>query len=146
MAERVNITIPDSLHSRIQAIKDRLNVSSVCQQALELVVSIEEARMKAGKEGTIDRLRLQRQQAQDEWFQAGKAYGLESASDLDYGDFEAIAASADEDLINGDEFDWIADAAQEQECPPHLSNVFYKGAFEGIREFWSSIEDEVLAG
>lgn len=38
MAKRLNISISDDLYERLQAVKDNLNVSGVCQEAIEKAV------------------------------------------------------------------------------------------------------------
>jgi post-segregation antitoxin (ccd killing protein) len=48
MAERITITIPDTLRARLQAVRKNLNISAVCQEAIEGVVNIEELKI-AGK-------------------------------------------------------------------------------------------------
>lgn len=46
MAQRITITIPDSLHDRLQAVKDQINVSVICQEAIMQAVGIEEIKQK----------------------------------------------------------------------------------------------------
>ena len=41
MAQKLNITIPDYLHARLQKVKDRFNVSGVCANALRKRVQSE---------------------------------------------------------------------------------------------------------
>ncbi|MEH1779701.1 MAG: hypothetical protein V7L26_11410 [Nostoc sp.] len=46
MAQRITITLPDNLHERLQMFKESLNVSGVCQQAIDLAIQIEEIKLR----------------------------------------------------------------------------------------------------
>jgi hypothetical protein len=163
MSVRVNISVPDSLHIRMQEVKDQINVSAVCSDALEIAVSTQElvnqAQSKAEGERImmVQRLKAERQQSQNEWLQAGKQEGIEAAGNTSYGDFDLLDAAYtqnhsnphlthwSEDLWGRDEFEWIKESASSQEVPESSRNDFYSGVFDGLLEMWLSVKEEVLS-
>src|SRR5882724_2285192 len=56
MSQRINISVSDDLYQKIQAFKDGLNISKLCQDALRQAVSIEEFRSQVGED--IERLAI----------------------------------------------------------------------------------------
>jgi predicted transcriptional regulator len=158
MTERITITIPDSLHTRLQAVKENMNISAVCQQAIEYAVSMEELKMKnlAGKEKVIERLRLERQKSEEEWFNCGRNDGLEAAENLKYEDFEQLCdlyTKKNElerygDWIGLDQFsEELREGLQEQmddySPKPPNKGLYLAGWIEGAIEFWDEIKDEI---
>lgn len=154
MTQRVNISLTDDFHERLQVFKDSLNVSAICQDALEKVVSLEEAKASAmsKKEATIAKLKQQAKNATEEWFQTGKKDGLEEAPDLNYENFVALEAYKDDcgffcadEILSSDDFSWMGERADDAECPERLKLTYVEGLVEGILEFWDEVKDEVAA-
>lgn len=154
MSTRVNISIPDELHNRLQAVKEQVNVSAVCAAALTSAVQVQEALNQAqgGKEKMIERLRAEREELENEWFQAGKVEGIESAENTSYADFTLIAEvynSGDqfwvENLSSRDEFEWMIEKADAMEIPENLRQDFYRGILDALLAQWLAVEDEVMA-
>ncbi len=99
MAQRITITLPDDLHERLQMFKESLNVSGVCQQAIDLAVQIEEIKVRTdipAMEKAITRLRKEKQEASAKWKQTGFKDGLIDATEtLDYLTLKYIGEGGD---------------------------------------------------
>lgn len=159
MATRVNITIPDDLHEQLQQVKDVINISGVCQEALSKVVSVEIAKMNATskRDAAIARLKLEREQSEDEAYTSGKTQGLEDAVDLDYDSFkllEGISKDIEnselppsyqiESLRRADAFEWLFDEIKENEVvSAAMEERYIEGWIAGALEFWDDIKEEV---
>lgn len=158
MTERITITIPDSLHTRLQTVKENLNVSALCQQAIEYAISMEEIKMTAltKKEKVIQRLRLERQKSEEQWFDSGKNDGLEAADNLSYEYFEQLCelyAEKNElerygNWVGLDQFpEDLRGGIQEQmddySPKPPNKETYLAGWIEGVIEFWDEIKDEI---
>lgn len=147
MAERITITMPDSLHERLQAVKEKLNVSAVCQKAIELAIQIEEIKMKdvPVKEKVIERLRAEKKVSDAEWKKIGFQNGLKDAEELSYDEFQA--------LINGDEIDGKIYFSEDiddwlhQNRFQYLKNpnkeLYRDGWVEGALHFWEEIKEQI---
>jgi predicted CopG family antitoxin len=92
VAERITITLPNDLYERLQTVKDKLNVSGLCQTTIERAVTIEEIKLKdiAVMDKVVERLRLEKQEANQEWKETGLSHGLEDAQELSYDDSEQL--------------------------------------------------------
>lgn len=153
MAERITITISDTLRARLQAVRKKLNISAVCQEAIEHVVSIEELKM-AGKEKVIERLRLERKKTTEEWFECGKIDSFKDVEVLSYEKFEQLW-----DLYQNkgeiERYQWIAldqfpDEFHEllqkrlnDYSPKPNEQIYLAGWIDGVTEFWAAIADEI---
>lgn len=157
MAVRMNITIPDSLHEQLQQVKDVINVSGVCQEAIGKVVSLELAKMNAvsKRDEAIVRLKSERDKDEDEAFTGGKAQGLADAVDLDYASFLVLEqlVQASEGMYEGwvpealqleKGFSWLFEQIQDQEViSTVMKDRYVEGWVEGALEFWEEVKGEV---
>ncbi len=50
MAQRINISIPDELNEKMQLFKERLNISKLCQNAIQQAITIEELKDQTNDE------------------------------------------------------------------------------------------------
>lgn len=151
------MTIPDNLYARLQAVKEKLNVSAVCQKAIEQVVFLEEIKMKAlsPKEKVIERLRLERQKGEQEWFDCGRTDGLKDAQDLSYDDFQEIwdLYQSKDELERSDawielhqfpeDFHELLQGRIEYYSPKPIEDIYLAGWIDGVTEFWDEIKDEI---
>jgi post-segregation antitoxin (ccd killing protein) len=154
MTARLNITIPDQLHERLQAAKESqsdLNVSAICQEAIEAAVKLAECRKSAGskRERAIERLNLQIRRGQKEWYKRGRQDGLNDASELDYEDFSIVTEALNQEInlpqmmtIPG-YFQSVEKSAAELECPQAMRSAYYAGWIDGVLEFWNDVKDEL---
>lgn len=157
MVKAVNITLPDSLHERLQAVRTDLSVSAICQAAIEHAVSMKEIKMKAlsKKESVIERLRLERQKSEEEWFDCGKNDGLKDAENLSYEDFEQIwdlYESKNELERYGhwielhqfpEDFHELLQERMDGYSPKPIKENYLAGWIDGVTDFWDEIKDEI---
>ncbi len=156
MAQRITITLPDNLHERLQMFKESLNISGVCQQAIDLAVQIEEIKVRTdipAMEKAIARLRKQKQEASAKWKQAGFKDGLIDATEkLDYLTLKYIGEGGDiKKSIPGikneptvmmwlDHFRW---ERYELEEDYFESEIYTQGWIEGVIHVWKEIKDKL---
>lgn len=150
----MNITIPDELHERLQAVKDvqpSLNVSAICQEAIEMTLRLAESRKRAvsKRERAIARLNLQIRRGQKEWYSKGKENGLNDAPDLNYEDFSVVIElcntaidplyiiAVEEHLRS------VEKSAAQLKCPQPMKIAYYAGWIDGVLEFWNEIKDRL---
>ena len=154
MAARLNITIPDELQGRLQAAKEvqsNLNVSAICQEAIEMAVRLVEAKQSASsrREQAIVRLNLQIRRGQKEWYSKGKEDGLNHAPDLSYEDFMVVIELSNTTIdplhivVIQERCRSIEKSAAKLECPHPMSAAYCAGWMDGVLEFWKDIKDEL---
>jgi hypothetical protein len=68
---RMNISIPDPLYERLDRLRDRVNASKVCAQALEKELDMLEGRT-AVADPDLTRLLQRLQGVRDRWYQRGR--------------------------------------------------------------------------
>lgn len=75
---RLNITIPDALYERLEQLRDRINLSKVCANALEKEVAMLE-RQPNITDPRIAQLLKRLQGAKERWYQRGHEDGMQWA-------------------------------------------------------------------
>jgi hypothetical protein len=158
VAERITITIPDDLHKRLQVVKENLNVSALCQKAIEQAVRLEEIKKMTdipARERVIERLRIERQKSEEEWFDCGKSDGLKDAEDLSYEDFEQLWKLYDSKIEIQRYDTWIELHRFPEELqeflqgrmhgysPKPIEYSYLAGWIDGVTDFWDEIKDEI---
>lgn len=160
VTQRTSIALPDQLHERLQVVKDNLNVSQICQRALEMAIELEETKMKAlsKKERVIERLRVEGQKSKEEWFICGKRDAFEATDNLARTYFEQIVYFyKDKDELEKyglwvklahlpEDLQEIVGADMENYSPkPYEANEasYLAGWIEGVIEFWDEIKGEI---
>jgi hypothetical protein len=68
---RLNLTIPDSLYSRLERWRDRVNVSKVCAMALEKELAMLETSPMGGADPKVQRMLERLQSHQEKWYRRG---------------------------------------------------------------------------
>lgn len=152
VAERITITIPDNLYERLQVVKEKLNVSGVCQKAIEQAVQIEEIKLRTdipGKEKAIIRLRKEKQEAGAHWKNTGFKDGVEDAEEFSYLTIKGLVSPADTIPIE------IFEAAYEESFPfervkkyikeydDFVEEAYEEGWFDGIIHFWEEVKNQL---
>lgn len=143
MAERINITIPNTLNERLQVVKGRLNVSKICQEAIEKAVSVEEVNAEdtPARDKLIKRLRMEREEAIKEWRETGFADGRKDAEELSYDDFRMLENDSG---IPEETRDWVKE--NRFEYYERLDEKsYFEGWIEGALNVWAEIKDQVEA-
>lgn len=142
MAVRITVTIPDDLHQRLQIVKDALNVSRLCQEAIDNAVRIEELkRQESPSMNTlIERLKIEKQQHVAEWKEAGVEDGKKDALELSYEEFKGLEQNNsidDEDLLG-----WIDDRhLQYTENPDR--EAYLDGWLQGVLSVWNEVKNSL---
>src|SRR5581483_2376129 len=78
---RLNITIPDVLYTRLEQLRDRINLSKVCATALEKEVIMLEGQPPI-TDPRIAQLLQRLQSTRERWHQRGYEDGIQWAVDL----------------------------------------------------------------
>jgi hypothetical protein len=78
---RLNITIPDALYERLEQIRDRINLSKVCANALEKEVAMLE-RQPNITDPRIAQLLKRLQGTKERWYQRGHEDGIQWAVEM----------------------------------------------------------------
>lgn len=155
MAQRLTITIPDELNERLQTIKEKLNISGVCQKALDLAIQIEETKDRtdiSAMEKAIARLRKQKHETGARWKKIGYSDGLKEATEeLDYKMLKYIGEGGDIDKgIVGLWSGVPITAWLEHFCEGEYRylddfefDIYVDGWVEGVSYIWKEIKDKL---
>jgi hypothetical protein len=162
VSKRVTIAVPEPLFDRLQPVKHHINISAICQEALDMAITHEELKHQfASDECLVERLRTEKQVLLKKVQQEGYELGIRSASKLSYKDFQhfervrPLADSLDEDVL---EYLWDyldsrgypeaarlqdADFAHLLEVSPQSRILFSQGWIDGVLSVWEMIKDQV---
>lgn len=160
MVKRMNITIPDTLHDRLSSVKDNLNVSRVCQEAIERAVGIEESKREALKEREkmIARLKGQKLAVGEKAYDLGKkaGYSLANSENISYEDLIGLSnhIRIDQSEFRGSEIDFfnyfgLPESIKEEVDSRMIDSgiadeeKYLEGIADGLLEIWREIENEV---
>jgi hypothetical protein len=173
MTKKVTISVPDQLHEKMMDWKNSFNFSQVFQNAIsELIQNKEDfkKRLKGDEKMTkiIERLRCEKAEAENKWFEQGKLDGLDFAKSASYKDlkfalvWETIKQiSKRENLIGldptqgeilGDYFSDIFETYdelffQETVYGNYMPNELYiqweLGWKEGVEAFWNEVKNKI---
>ena len=162
MSQRVTIALPDELFERLQPVKQRFNISAVCQEALEMAVITQELKIQATEDkDLVERLRAEKAVLLHKVQQEGFELGIRASSKLSYKDFRhfervsPVAAHFDEDVM-----EYLWDFLDLKEYPQqarlhdpdfaHLLEVdaqsriiFAQGWVDGVLSVWQAIKNQV---
>lgn len=170
MSKPLTITISDGLYKRLQAVKNQINVSGECQEAIEREVSIQELKIKEidnMDDAVIERLIAEKESYDQQYENEGKIDGLKDAKELSYDDFMEIAAIADsKDALEREPGISWSDMMQSLWGDLAKTNVWYNflqdqikeirnddskfseegyiaGWIDGVNEYFESIKDQL---
>lgn len=162
MSQRVTIAVPDALFERLQPVKQHFNISAICQEALEMVVTHEELKLQAAQDNNlVDRLQAEKKVLLNKVRQEGFELGIRSSSKLSYKEFRhfervaPLAVGLDEEVLEylGSFLDLKnypqearmqdADFAYLLEVDPQSRIVFAQGWIEGVLSVWQTIKAQV---
>jgi post-segregation antitoxin (ccd killing protein) len=153
MSERLNISVQDDLYARLQTVKESINVSAVCANALESEIRLQEAIRKAqsDRQKRVAELRREREQAEDEWIQLGREEGLDALKDTTYSQYLAVEKAQSEcgqfwfqALVDNDEFEFLREIEQDLGVPATHQDNFREAFFLTLFDEWLEIKDEVM--
>ncbi|BAS57203.1 hypothetical protein NIES2135_34450 [Leptolyngbya boryana NIES-2135] len=137
MSERLTITVSDRLYQRLQAVKSNINVSQVCQQAIETAVTIEEIKLKEAPimDKLVERLRIEKQESEGSWKQDGVVDGQEDAAELSYDEFRQLES----DGLTEDLREWLNSRRVQYLENPDLP-AYLEGWCEGALSVWQQVK------
>jgi len=93
MSCKISITMPDELFGRLEKVRDKFNISKVCQEAIAREVRIQELSTEtANDEAVIERLKLQKAQNELTSGQLGTQDGAIMARNMSYLLLKALEA------------------------------------------------------
>lgn len=120
-------------------MKNALNVSGVCQEALEMAIRIEELRREESPnmDTLIERLQIEKQQDAEQWKEEGVIEGKNDALNLSYGEFKQLESkqSITDDLMN-----WIEENHFEYMEGFVDKDAFLEGWLEGVLSIWDEVK------
>jgi hypothetical protein len=164
VSRRLTIAVPESLYDRLQNVKQEINISGVCQEALEMAVTLKELTIDSDdRETLIERLRLERKGVLNQIKEQGFKFGQKSAHNLSYQDFQRLEQRKDitanldaadfEDMwefLNSHKPQAEMGLDQDGLCSllvisEHNKSTFVKGWIEGVLSIWNDIKNQVNA-
>ena len=168
MAKRVNITLQKELFERLQGVKQRFNVSSVCQRAIEQEVRRQELLVEAedNMEAVLEKYRQEKRSFMNQYHDMGYEVGVNfvNSGRLEYGEIiglvKGLEIASAEDSLGTDDPNLIynSDFWQESDSAHDLRDViqdqmgdepdldegtFLSGWLDGVVEAWEEIKDKV---
>ena len=176
MTKKITISVSDRLHEKMMKWKNFFNFSKVFQSAISELIQRKEdfqKRLKGDEKMTeiIERLKREKAEAENEWFDQGKNDGLEFAKRSSYEDLKyalnietikeiskkeaLIGCDPTQDEILGDYFSDIFETYdqlgfEKQSYSNYVGDIpnnFYieweAGWKEGIQEFWDEVKDKI---
>jgi hypothetical protein len=153
---RTTISLPDSLVERLEPLKTRINVSEICRTALEArVANYQRIHEYEGNEmeQLIERLRIQKQQAEQYCYTLGAEKGREWA--IKEGNFDDLVfyTSNTYERDNGMlklPGDWDTEHSWD-DLTQHVEGMgkfydrdaFKKGFLDAIADVWDAVKDKI---
>ena len=161
MSKKTTISIPDELHEKMEKWKEHFNFSRVFQDAIREKIERKEnfqKRLDAGgfdMEATIERLRAERDEGEEILFDEGKNDGLEWAKNSHYSnirdalkwnprngdvpDQEELREEIRDMIHDGEYLGFEANSWEMDD----VTTKWALGWVEGVKEFWSQVEDKL---
>lgn len=137
---RLNITIPDDLHERIDRWRERLNISRICQDAIRR--ELDKLEQIPGEvqdmHAALSRLGQQKAKIERSCFRKGVHDGLEWARQADYADLKRWG----ERQPNGELLDEVLRGPATDSAAGHETEVaweprpYAEGWIAGVHQFW----------
>ncbi|MFP4038956.1 MAG: hypothetical protein ACLFS7_00320 [Desulfosudaceae bacterium] len=161
MARKMTISVPEDLYERMAKWKGTFNFSSVFQKAVSAVIQKKEDFQERIQEeldqtAIVERLRQEKAESENDYFEQGKQDGLHWAKIAHYDDLQyALLWIPDDkptqDKILGDYFadriaaDDIMDYAvgSDPVCVNEFVKTYLEGWKEGVGEFWEEVRERL---
>jgi len=159
MAPKVTISVPDDLHEKMQEWKDAFNYSGIFQEAVKKAIARKESFQKKIREENptmeqvVERLRMEKEESEESWFQNGKDEGLIFAKLSHYDAIKLVVDASDLDDIEKqlreyDETYWdekYRELRQELDTDYLEGELRYyewqRGFIQGVTEFWDEVKE-----
>src|SRR5690348_4391790 len=139
---RLNITIPDPLYERLERVRDRINISKSCAQALEKELTMLEGRRPI-TDPKLTRLLQRLQGTRDRWYQRGHEdateWAVESAT---RGELSSIATH----MQDWDGVRLAREFQEEQHREPKLRPPMFPSSFHFTERWNAWVAEDLHAG
>lgn len=159
-AKQISVTIPDGLFERLQAVKDRFNVSGMCQEAIKNEVYRQELLLKGTDklENVIERLKEEKQNFTMQFYNDGFEDGCNYARKLEYAALIEIATGNVYEMHQSGVLEvWETEVLKElwkdmlEEKTDELKvrknhfdlDQYLSGWLDGVINFWHQIESKL---
>jgi len=145
MTKIISVSLPDELYERVQVVKESINVSGICQEALEKEIEIQELLKKGTKMSTIEKLRKQKEEHDEVYFDEGKSDGIKDAEDMDYEELLEVVKCGNGIYKTDVYYNRLKDGIEEKSNDDSAFNesMYIDGWIEGVTEFYDEIKDEL---
>lgn len=88
MSPRINISIPHDLHSKLQKMKEKINISKSCQEAIARAIELEELKLDKDIEKTTSRIMEEIKKGLKPFYNEGFQDGQRAAHSIDLYGFD----------------------------------------------------------
>ena len=152
---RISISIPDRLMARLEPVKESINISQLCREALERrIMTFERAAAHSGHELDTERLveRLREERAVDggKFEELGRSNAAAWMSTASYLEFKAVADDRRSTNMRNYKLPRAAFGTMKQQMENLDSSldgvqaIAYKTAWlDSVRAVWARIEDQL---
>ena len=149
-AKKITISIPMDLYERLQEVKNKFNISGLCQNTIQHEIyrqELMEGRIKGATEmdNIVERLKLEKDKYVERYIDQGCVDGYNDAKKLSYEEIMEIVNGFES--INKTEVylrllkDQIKDLKENDDSIDE--NKYLEGWVEGVEDFWEEIKDRI---
>lgn len=163
MTKKITISVSDELHEKMMKWKDSFNFSKVFQDAISGLIQKKEDFQKRLKGDEtmpeiIERLKREKAEAENQWFDTGKNDGIDFAKSTSYEelrhalDYEPVKELLErENVVSYDPShddilgDYFGDMCEEYSFgfPNNFFIEWESGWKEGVEEFWKEVKNKI---
>lgn len=160
MARKITISVPEDLYEKMSKWRHTLNFSNVFQRAVSSMIQKKEdfqsrLQEELDQSAVIERLRREKAESENNYFDIGKRDGLRWAKNVHYDDLQYAlrwipGENPTHDKVLGDYFaekikeDDIMDyAVGDPSCVNAFVKTYIDGWKEGVQEFWNEVAERL---
>ena len=152
---RISISIPGKLMERLEPIKDNINISKLCREALEQrITAFERAARREGDVLDLDSLVLRLREEKDasgvQFGDVGRQNAVAWLNTVSYMEFENVAGAPDSSNMDKYRLPWAAFRGMKQDMAEANAGcegaqaVTYKTAWlDHVRSVWAQVVDRL---
>lgn len=166
MAKRITVSVPDELGEQIDKWKGEISPSAIFQSAMEEAIAKKEGFLKRIHQGEdmnaiIERLRQEKKEEENIYFEKGKEDGLDWAKAASYSELKYATEGCDMteegytcqsvryDKILGPYWnsqmthDPLMRGADDDDFVNDEMEAWLNGWFEAVEQFWNEVSDKL---
>ena len=152
---RISISIPDKLMARLEPIKDSINISRLCREALDQRINaFERAARREGGVLDLDSLVLRLRQEQDasavQFEDVGRQNAVAWLNTVSYVEFKNVAEASDSSNMDNYRLPRVAFRGMKQDmaeanagCEGAPSITFKTAWLDHVRSVWAQVVDRL---